>query len=133
MPDLRPDRARRLGRLMLELHGDFRKRHDLPPVPSPWTLSDHLRPLRSQTSLIDPDLLASPRPVIGTVLETIRKALSTLLHAIFYRQSELNRDVLLTLEALTRDSAARRSAHDALSARIEELERAVERLDASRE
>ena len=71
--------------------------------------------------------------MIGTVLETARKTLSTLLHAIFYRQSELNRDVLLTLEALTRDSEARRSAHNALSARIEELERTVARLDASRE
>ena len=117
---------------MLELHADFRSRHGLPPVPSPWTLPDHLRPLWSRASLIDRDLLSSPRPVIGTILETARKTLASLLHAIFYRQSELNRDLLLTLETLTRDSEARRRAHDALSARIAELERAVARLDTSR-
>ncbi|MDH3226757.1 MAG: hypothetical protein OEM67_06675, partial [Thermoleophilia bacterium] len=69
MPDLRPDKAHELGRLMLELHADFRRRHGLPPVPSSWTLHDHLQTLWSRASLVERDLLSSPRPVIGTVLK----------------------------------------------------------------
>lgn len=133
MPDLRPDKARKLGRLMLELHGDFRRRHGLPPVPSAWTLHDHLRTLRSRSSLIDRDLLRSPKPVIGAALKSMRTMVWTLLRPIFYRQSEVNRDVLLTLEALARDSEARRGAHDSLSARIAELETAVARMRIPRE
>lgn len=133
MPDLRPDRARTLGRLMLGLHDDFRKRHGLPPVPSPWTLDEHLRPLHDRRSLIEPSLLDSPRPVLGKIIERLRRALEGLLHAIFHRQTELNRDVLLTLEALSRDSRARRGAHDSLSARVAELERAVARLEGKSE
>jgi hypothetical protein len=132
MPDLRPDKARKLGRLMLELHADFRSRHGLPPVPSPWTLHDHLRTLRGRSSLVDPHLLTSPKPVIGTVLRALRTMVWTLLKPIFYRQSEVNRDVLLTLEALERDTEARRSAHDSLSARIAELETLVARSRAPR-
>jgi hypothetical protein len=133
MPDLRPDKARTLGRLMLELHADFRRRHGLPPVPSPWTLDDHLHTLWRRASLVERDLLGSPKPVIGTALKAARTMVWTLLKPIFYRQSEVNRDVLLALETLMRDSEARRRAHDALSARIVELETTVARLDASRE
>lgn len=118
---------------MLDLHADFRRRHGLPPLPSPWTLQDHLRTLGSRASLVERDLLRSPKPVIGTALKTARTLVSALLNPIFYRQSEVNRDVLLTLEALARDSEARRRAHDALSARIAELETVVARLGASRE
>jgi hypothetical protein len=133
MPDLRPDKARELGRLMLALHADFRRRHGLPPVPNPWTVRDHLHTLWGRASLVERDLLRSPKPLIGTALKTTRTLVSTLLRPIFHRQSELNRDVLLALEALARDSEARRRAHDALSTRIAELEAAVARLDASRE
>jgi hypothetical protein len=118
---------------MLGLHDDFRKRHGLPIVPSPWTLDDHLSPLHDRRSLIDPSLLDSPRPLIGTIIERLRRGIAGLLHAIFYRQTELNRDVLLTLEALTRDSQARRSAYDALSSRVVELERTVARLEGKGE
>ena len=57
---------------------------------------------------------------------------STILNPILHRQSGVNRDVLLSLEALARDSEARRRAHDALSARIEELEKAAAEVDGSR-
>ena len=133
MPDLRPDKARKLGRLMLELHADFRRRHGLPPVPTAWTLDDHLHALGRRSSLVERDFLGSPKPVIGAALKSLRIAIWTLLKPIFYRQSEVNRDLLLTLEALARDSEARRRAHDSLSARVAELERAVAARQASRE
>jgi hypothetical protein len=133
VPDLRPDKARALGRLMLELHADFRRRHSLPPVPSSWTLNDHLHSLQGRSSLVERDLLRSPKPVVGGALRSLRAVVWTLLKPLFYRQSEVNRDVLLALEALARDSEARRSAHDSLSARIAELERAVAARDAARE
>ena len=133
MPDLRPDKARKLGRLMLDLHADFRSRHGLPPVPAAWTLDDHLHALQRRSSLVERDLLGSPKPVIGAALKSLRIVIWTLLKPIFYRQSEVNRDVLLTLEALTRDSEARRRAHDSLSTRVAELERAVAARQASRE
>jgi hypothetical protein len=133
LPDLRPDKARALGRLMLALHADFRQRHGLPPVPSSWTLRDHLHALQRRSSLVERDLLRSPKPVIGAALKTVRTVVWTLLQPIFYRQSEVNRDVLLALEALARDSEARRSAHDSLSARVAELERAVAARHAARE
>jgi hypothetical protein len=133
MPDLRPDKARDLGRLMLAIHADFRKRHGLPPLPDAWTLRDHLSGVRNRSSLVDTALLRSPRTGIGAVLTRVRTMLWTLLSALFYRQSEVNRDVLLALEALARDSDARRAAHDALSARIVELERMLERMRAPRQ
>jgi hypothetical protein len=133
VPDLRPDKARTLGRLMLALHADFRNRHGLPPVPSSWTLPHHLHSLQGRSSLVERDLLRSPKAVIGSVLTSVRTMVWTLLKPIFYRQSEVNRDVLLTLEALARDSEARRSAHDSLSARIAELERAVAARNAAGE
>ena len=133
MPDLRPDKARKLGQLMLDLHADFRTRHGLPPVPSVWTLHDHLHTLRGRSSLVEPGLLRSPKPVMGTALKGMRTMVWSLLKPFFYRQSEVNRDVLLTLEALARDSEARRGAHDSLSARIAELERAVARMRDSRQ
>jgi hypothetical protein len=133
VPDLRPDKARVLGRLMLELHAGFRQRHGLPPMPSAWTLRDHLNSLQRRTSLVEPALLRSPKPVVGGALRSVRAVVWMLLNPIFYRQSEVNRDVLLALEALARDSEARRSAYDSLSARIEELERAVAARHAARE
>jgi hypothetical protein len=128
MADLRPDKARALGRLMLALHADFRARHGLPPVPHSWSLRNDLHALQTRSSLVDDRLLASPKRVIGGPLKAIRSMLWTVLKPLFYRQSEVNRDVLLILETLARDSEARRGAHDALSARIGALETAVSRL-----
>ncbi len=126
--DLRLDKALGLARLMHRLHDDFRTRHGLPPVPTAWTLRDHLRSVGARSSLVDGAVMSSPRAVVGGPLNAARRAIFGVLRPIFYRQSEVNRDVLLALEALNRDSTANRGSHDALSARIADLETQVARL-----
>jgi hypothetical protein len=126
MPDLLPDEARALARLMVALHQEFRARHNLPPVPSPFTLPEHLR-AAGTPSLVDPRVLESSKPLIGALLKAPRALLWGILKPLFYRQAEINRDLILALEALTRDSEARRAAHHVLSARIAELEALVSR------
>ena len=113
---------------MLRIHDDFRSRHGLPPVTTQWTLRDHLRAVSTRSSLVDGAVLTSPRPLFGAALNAARGAIFGLLRPLFYRQSEVNRDVLFALDALSRDSAANRGTHDALSARIAELETTVARL-----
>lgn len=132
MPDLHPDEARALARLMVALHEEFRARHSLPPVPSPFTLPEHLR-ATSTPSLVDPRVLESSKPRVGALLKAPRVLLWGILKPLFYRQAEINRDVLLALETLARDSEARRAAHHVLSARIAELEVLVARRADSRE
>ena len=48
--DLPLEEARNLAALMLRLHGDFRRRHGLPPLPTAWTLLDDMEALRSRAS-----------------------------------------------------------------------------------
>jgi cell division protein FtsB len=47
---------------------------------------------------------------------------------VFDRQTEVNRDVILALEALVRDRQQNRHAYHALSLRISELELEIARL-----
>jgi hypothetical protein len=109
---------------MIRLHAGFRERHGLPPVPTAWTLADHLNVLRPRSSLVEPSLRVSPRSgIVGSALNAARRVVWEILKPIFYRQSEINRDVLLALEALSRDRETRLAEHHVLSARIWELER----------
>jgi hypothetical protein len=133
MSDLPLDQSRALADLMLRLHADFRRRHALPPLPTAWTLLEDLNALRPRSALTDPSLLRSPAAVVGGPLSAARRIIWTILKPLFYRQTEVNRDVLLALEALARDREQARHAHYVLSERLSELEAAMARLTARRE
>lgn len=113
---------------MLRLHGEFRRRHGLPPLPTAWTLQDHLLGVRERSLLTDPTVFGSRRPGIGGLVTRARVMVWAILKPIFFRQSEVNRDVILALEALARDHEHTRHVHRALSARLADLEDAVARL-----
>ena len=109
---------------MIRLHAGFRERHGLPPLPTAWTLAEHLNVLQPLSSLVEPSVRMSRRSgIVGRTLNAARRVVWEILKPIFYRQSEINRDVLLALEALSRDRETRRAEHQILSARIWELER----------
>ena len=109
---------------MIRLHAGFRERHGLPPLPTAWTLADHLNVLRPLSSLAEPSLRVSRRSgIVSSAANAARRVVWELLNPIFYRQSEINRVVLLALEALSRDRETRLAEHHILSARIWELER----------
>ena len=111
---------------MIRLHAGFRERHGLPTLPTAWALGDHLNALRPLSSLVDPGVGVSQRSgIVGRALNAARRVAWEILKPIFYRQSEINRDVLLALEALSRDRETRLAEHHILSARIWELERQV--------
>ena len=118
--DLPLDEARDLAALMLGLHGDFRRRHGLPPLPTAWTLLDDMKELRSRASLADPDVLGSR--ALGGALTFVRRMFWTVLKPLFYRQTEVNRDVIFALEALAREREQSRHAHFVLAERVAELE-----------
>jgi hypothetical protein len=122
MADLPLDQSRDLARVMLDLHADFRRRHGLPPLPTAWTLARDLDTLRARAYLTEPDLLRSPAPLVGPVLTLVRRVLWDVLKPLFYRQTEVNRDVILALEALAREREQMRHAHYVLSERLAELE-----------
>jgi hypothetical protein len=126
--DLTPDQSRALAGVMLQLHGEFRRRHGLPPLPTAWTLRDYLHDTRKRSLLTDPKVFGSRRPGIGGLVTRARVMLWQVLKPIFFRQSEVNRDVLLALEALARDHEHTRHVHRALSARVADLEETVARL-----
>ena len=115
---------------MLRLHGDFRQRHGLPPLPTAWTLVHDLGTLRPRAALTDPGVLRSRAPVIGAALTAVRRLMWEILKPLFFRQTEVNRDVLLALEALARDRDERRHADYVLSERMSAVEEAVGRLRA---
>jgi hypothetical protein len=125
MADLPLDQSRVLARQMLRLHRDFRERHRLPPLPTGWTLEDHLQELRPRSSLTDPALLRSRTRLVGGGLNLVRRIAWEIVKPLFYRQAEVNRDVILALEALARDREQSRHVHHVLSQRISELETAV--------
>jgi hypothetical protein len=127
--DLPPYQARTLARTMLDIHADFRRRHGLPALPTAWTLPDFLHELRGRSLLTDPTLLGSRRPGLGGALTRMRLVLWNLLKPLFFRQSEVNRDVVLALEALARDHEHALHVQRALTSRIAELETAVAELD----
>lgn len=113
---------------MLQLHGDFRQRHGLPPLPTAWTLAGDLANLRARASLTDTHTLRSRAPLIDALLTAGRRVVWEILKPLFYRQTEVNRDLVLALEALARDREQSRHAHYVLSERISALEAAVARL-----
>lgn len=114
-----------MARVMLDIHADFRRRHGLPALPTAWTLLEHLRPLRERALLTDPAILGSRRAGLGGLLTRARLFAWDLLKPLFFRQSEVNRDVLLALEALARDHEQALHVQRALTSRIAELEAAV--------
>ena len=118
--DLPLDEAQHLAALMLRLHGDFRRRHRLPPLPTAWTLLDDMKVLRSRASLADPAVLDSR--ALGGVLAIVRRMFWTVLKPLFFRQTEVNRDVIFALEALAREREQARHAHFVLAERIAALE-----------
>ncbi len=120
--DLPPEQARALAGVMVRLHDHFRRQHGRPPLPTAWALQDLLGGLRDRGLLTDPRLLGSPRPGIGGLLTRARVALWQILKPLFFRQSEVNRDVVLALEALARDRDHALHVNRALSARVADLE-----------
>ena len=126
--DLPLDEARDLAALMLRLHADFRRRHDLPRLPTAWTLLDDMRALGARATLVDTSLLESRAQGTGRVLTSVRRVLWTILKPLFYRQTEVNRDVVLALEALAREREHNRHAQFVLAERVAELEAEVARL-----
>jgi hypothetical protein len=126
--DLPLDKARDLAAIMLRLHADFRQRHALPPLPTAWTLLDDLQRLRARATLVDTRVLESRAQYVGRLLTGGRRFLWTLLKPLFYRQTEVNRDVILALEALAREREQHRHAHFVLAERVAELEAEVARL-----
>ena len=113
---------------MLRLHADFRRRHGLPNLPTAWTLADDMAQLRGRASLTDIGLLRSPAPAVGSMLTRVRRLLWDVLKPLFFRQTEVNRDLILALEALAREREQNRHAHYVLSERLSELEALVARL-----
>jgi hypothetical protein len=126
--DLPLDQSRDLAHLMLRLHAEFRARHGLPRLPTVWTLPRDLEQLRPRSSVVDEALLASPKPLVGRLVGSLRRAVWGVLRPVFYRQSEVNRDLILALEALAREREQARHSHYWLSQRVHELELDVARL-----
>ena len=122
--DLPLDQTRDLAALMLRLHADFRQRHALPPLPTAWTLLDDMQALRSRATLVDTGVLESRAPLVTLA----RRLLWTVLKPLFYRQTEVNRDVIFALEAMAREREQHRHAHFVLAERVAELEAEVARL-----
>jgi hypothetical protein len=131
--DLPLDETRDLAALMLRLHADFRRRHALPPLPTAWTLLDDMQALRPRATLVDTRLLESRAPLAGRVVTRARRFLWTVLKPLFYRQTEVNRDVILALEAMAREREEHRHAAFVLAERVAELEADVARLRARSE
>ena len=131
--DLPLDEAQDLAALMLRLHGDFRSRHQLPPLPTAWTLLDDMKALRGRASLTEPGVLESR--ALGGALTVVRRILWNVMKPLFYRQTEVNRDVIFALEALAREREQGRHAHFVLTERIAALEAELEaelKADAAR-
>jgi hypothetical protein len=119
------DQSRALAAVMLAIHGDFRQRHGLPPLPTAWALDDHFQTLRDRALLTDPALLGARGGGVSGFVSRARLLLWDALKPLLFRQSEMNRDVVLVLEALARDQEHARHAHRTLSSRIADLETQV--------
>jgi hypothetical protein len=126
--DLPPDEFSKLATLMLRLHADFRRRHGLPPLPSAWTLLEDLETLKERYALNQPQILHSPRGGIGPAIERTRRVLWKILKPVFDRQTEVNWQLILAIEALVRDRQQSRHVYHALSRRINDLEMTIARL-----
>ena len=73
--------------------------------------------------LNEPNVLRSPRPVIGRAVERTRRLLWKVLKPVFDRQTEMNRSLIRVLEALLAEREHHRHVHYDLSLRVAELER----------
>jgi hypothetical protein len=126
--DLPPDEFSRLATLMLRLHADFRRRHGLPPLPSAWTLLEDLERVKAKSALNQAQVLHSPRRGIGPAVERARRVLWKILKPVFDRQTEVNWELIVAIEALVRDRQQNRHAYHAISRRLTDLEMTVARL-----
>lgn len=121
--DLPSDEFFKTATVMLRLHADFRARHHLAPLPIASTLFENLESLKGRSRLNHPDILRSPRPVIGGVIAATRRILWKILKPVFDRQTEVNLDQIMAIEILTLEAVmSDRQARQALSARVAELE-----------
>ena len=66
-------------------------------------------------------------------MTSLRRFVWSVLKPLFYRQTEVNRDVIFALEALARDREQNRHAHFVLAERVAELEGEIARLRAGAE
>jgi hypothetical protein len=131
--DLSSDEFGRVAAVMLRLHADFRRRHDLPPLPTAAVILQRLEDLKRRSALNDPAVLRSPRAGIGGALEAARWVLWKILKPVFDRQTEANQDLLLAMEILAvesilTDRSAMRDREQELLERVAELERRLARL-----
>lgn len=130
--DLPPNEFGKIATLMLRLHADFRQRHGLPPLRSPWSVLESLEALKERSLVNDPRVLQSPRRPFGPLLEAVRWLPWRILKPLFDRQTDVNRDLVLAMEALVRDRhrdhQQSREAYRALAIRVAELETTVARL-----
>ena len=85
-----------------------------------------MQALRARATLVDTGVLESRAPLVTLA----RRLLWTVLKPLFYRQTEVNRDVILALEAMAREREQHRHAHFVLAERVAELEAEVARLKA---
>jgi hypothetical protein len=126
--DLPPDEFGQLATVMLQLHAEFRRRHGLPPVRNAWTFIQSLEEMKSRAILNDPAILNSPRPGIGGVVEAVRHVFWKILKPVFDRQTEVNREAILGLQALARADEQSRQTCAELAARVAKLEAELGRL-----
>ena len=113
---------------MLRLHADFRAKHGLGPVRSPWSLLEEVEAVKLKGAVNDRAVLASPRHASGWILERVRWVLWRTLKPVFDRQAEINRESILAVEALIRESYLARDRQRDLEQRIEQLELGLSRL-----
>ncbi len=121
------DQAYALAVLMLQLHDDLRRRRGLPPLPSASRARDdtwgaRLQSVQARSSLSEGAVLGSHRRGVGTIIKAIRTAFWTILKPVFDRQSHVNSEVILALNALVKEREQLLWQQDMLSMRIVELE-----------
>jgi hypothetical protein len=127
--DLPQGEFRKLVTLMLGLHADFRRRHGLGPPPrNAWTLLEQLGSVKAKAALNRSQILHSPRRGVGPAIEAVRRVLWKTLKPVFDRQTEVNEELIVVLEALAQERQQNRNAAHALSSRVTDLETTVARL-----
>ena len=131
--DLPPDEFGQLAAVMLRLHADFRRRHGLPPMRSAWSAIQTLEEMKGRAVLNEPEILSSPRPGIGRAVEAVRRVFWKILKPVFDRQTEVNREAILGLQAVMRTGEQSRQSCAELTTRVAKLEVELGRLRERRE